>query len=73
MPKDFFIAELSQVNFLNDSLKNFIEISSDAKVAKKIRMRIVKLRKMLEEEYGFFPSLTLEQRLEIKLALNSKT
>ncbi|CDW90609.1 UNKNOWN [Stylonychia lemnae] len=63
LPKDFFQAELSKVNFLNDSLKNFIEICSDQSMPKKLRQRIDKLSQMLSIEYGFLPILSLEQRL----------
>ena len=72
MPKDFFSDDLSKVSFVRDALEAFFEYVGDERVSKALKARVAKLKRMLEEEYGFRGDATLEERLAEKLVLKEE-
>jgi len=60
LPKDFFSDDLSKVSFLKDSLNAFSSNVEDERVSPALKARAGKLRKMLQEEYGFYPAESID-------------
>lgn len=51
------------MSFISESLKVFFEYANDERVPKNLKMRVKKLKEMLQKEYGFNTDVSLEERL----------
>lgn len=60
LPKDFFSDDLSKVSFLKDALNAFSSNVEDERVSPALKARVGKLRRMLQEEYGFYPAESID-------------
>ena len=67
LPKDFFFDDMSQDNFIQECMGQFIWNIEQSQISLRVKKRITKLKQMLVKDFKFIPLLSDEQRLVKKL------